>query len=58
MVSFETKIEWRKIKLLDYVWLLGDFGKSIIQKHHFDLPEFSKRGLWPPLIFLSAKGHN
>lgn len=38
MVSFETKIELRKIKLLDYFWLLNVFGESFIQSIVFELP--------------------
>lgn len=38
MVSFETEIELRKIKLLDYFWLLSDFGESIIQSIVSELP--------------------
>lgn len=41
MVSFETKIELRKIKLLDCFWLLSDSGESIIQSIVFELPTSS-----------------
>lgn len=47
MVSFETKIELRKIKLLDYFWLLNDFGENIIECRVCELPTRSgKVALW------------
>lgn len=45
MVSFEMKIDLRKIKLLGYFWLLSFISENIIQSMVFELPTSYRK--WP-----------
>ena len=58
MVSFEAKVELRKIKLLDCFWLLSDFGESIIQSLVLNCPWAWKGGRVAVSMCLWSEGHN